>query len=71
MIVYRDILQHLAAAGWSTYRLAKENVLSANTINRIRNGLPLTTTTLDTICRLCSCQPGDLLHYVPDPGPDE
>ena len=66
MIVYLDILKLLSDSGWSTYRVAKERLLSPSTIDRIRNGQPINTTTIDTICRLCSCQPGDILSYVPD-----
>lgn len=66
MIAYNDILQRLSAAGWSTYRVAKEHLISPCTLDRIRNGQPINTTTIDMLCRLCSCQPGDLLRYIPD-----
>lgn len=66
MIVYRNILQRLSAAGWSTYRLQREKELSNGVIIRIRAGQPITTATLDTICRLTGCQPGELLSWVPD-----
>ena len=66
MIVYKDILQKLSAAGWSTYRLQKEAVMPNSAIAQIRTGKPIKTTTLDTVCRLTGLQPGDLLEYVPD-----
>ncbi len=66
MIVYDDILPRLSRMGWSTYRLAKEHILSPATIDRIRNGQPVNLTTIDTICRLLDCQPGDILNYEPD-----
>lgn len=66
MIVYHDILGKLAACGWPTTRLQREKQISNGTIIQIRAGRPITTTTIDTICRLCSCQPGDILSYVPD-----
>lgn len=66
MIVYNDILQRLQESGWSSYRLIQEQVFGNSTITRIRNGSPINTTTIDVICRLCNCQPGDILHYVPD-----
>jgi putative transcriptional regulator len=71
LIIFCNVMQLLADHGWTSYRLRRERVLSEGTLSRIRNGQPITTVTVDTICRLCSCQPGDLLHYVPDPGPDE
>lgn len=66
MIVYVDILKRLAAAGWPTTRLQREREISNGTIIQIRAGKPITTTTIDTVCRLCGCQPGDLLRYEPD-----
>lgn len=66
MIIYNDILKKLSDNGWSTYRLQKESLISNGTIIQIRAGKPITTTTIDTVCRLCHCQPGDLLIYVPD-----
>ena len=66
MIVYSDMLGRLADSGWTTYRLAKEHILSSSILDRLRTGKPITTTTLDTVCRLCDCQPGDLLSYIPD-----
>lgn len=67
MIVYHNILGKLASSGWPTTRLQKERQISNGTIIQIRAGKPITTTTIDTICRLCHCQPGDLISYVPDP----
>ena len=67
MIVYSDILARLSKAGWSAYRLAKEHVLSPSILDRLRTGKPITISTLDIICRLCDCQPGDILSYIPDP----
>ena len=66
MIVYHNILGRLSEAGWSTYRLYKEKQLPNSVIGRLRNGDPITTTTIDTLCRLLDCQPGDLMRYVPD-----
>jgi putative transcriptional regulator len=64
MIIYHDILQRLAENGWSSYRLRKEGILPESTLTRIRQGTPLNTETINVICQLCHCQPGDLLEYV-------
>lgn len=66
MIVYKDILEQLAAHGWSTYRLVKEKQLGNGTIQRIRDRESISTETLNKICYLCGCQPGDLIGYKPD-----
>ena len=67
MIVFHDVLKLLSDNGWSTYRLQREREISNGTISRLRAGQSVSTDTIDTICRLCECQPGDLISYVPDP----
>lgn len=66
MIIFGPIMQMLSRNGYSSYRLRKEKLLSEGTLSRLRNGEPINTTTIDTICRLCECQPGDIISYVPD-----
>ena len=64
MIIFKDILKKLSAAGWSTYRLLKERQLPNSVISRLRHGDPITTNTVDTICRLLNCQPNDIMEYI-------
>ena len=66
MIIYQDILKRLSSCGWTTYRLVKEKQLGNGTLARIRAGMSISTDTLDTICRLCQCQPGDLIRWEED-----
>lgn len=66
MIIYKDILRKLAANGWTTLRLQHEHEISNGTIAQIRNGKPITTRTLDTICRLCNCKIEDIIEYTQD-----
>ena len=66
MLVFCDILKKLSDAGWSSYRLRTEKLLSESTLTRLRNGGHISTATIETICQLCNCQPGDLMHHVPD-----
>ena len=66
LIVFANILEMLSEHGWSTYRLQKERQISNGTIIQIRNGRHISTRTIDKLCELCECQPGDLIRYVPD-----
>lgn len=67
MIRYKiDVLAALKHVGYSTYRLRKENILGQSTIQMLRiGGSKISVETLDTICTLLSCQPGDLIEWVP------
>ena len=66
MIIYKNIVERLAAEGYSTYRIRKEKLLPESTMQKLRSGGTVTTETVDTLCRLLQCQPGDIMEYVPD-----
>jgi len=65
VIVYDNILKRLLDNGWSVYRLIKEKKIGNSTLTRIRQQQSITTESINTICELCNCQPGDLMHYEP------
>lgn len=62
-----DILQALKEKGYTTYKLRVDKLLNESTMTKIRNNnAKVTVETIDTICTLLECQPGDLLEWVPD-----
>lgn len=61
-----DVLDRLKAAGYSTYRLKSENLLSGSVLSKLTVGGAITTTTIDTLCKLLKCQPGDIIAYHED-----
>jgi putative transcriptional regulator len=63
MIIYKDILQKLKDAGYNTNRIRKERILSEGTLQRLRDGRPITTETIDTICKLTGFNVCDLIEY--------
>lgn len=71
MIIYKiNILEALKKAGYSSYRLRQEKVLGEGTLQQLRIGnTKISVETLDTICTLLECQPGDLIEWMP--GRDE
>ncbi len=68
MICYRkNILQALKDAGYNTYRLQKEKLISGSTTQKLRRGdTSLTIENLNAICEMLRCQPGDILEWIPD-----
>lgn len=66
MIIYKDILGKLKAAGYTTTRLRKEKLLMESTLTRIRNNNAINTETLNIICRLTGLPISELIEYVPD-----
>ena len=71
MLCYKiDILDALKRIGFTTYKIRKDKIIGEAQMQKIRTGEIASKETLNTICRLLDCQPGDILEYVPDT-PDE
>ena len=70
MVRYKiDILQELKNAGYSSYRLQKEKLLATSTLNKLRSGdTTITVVSLNAICDMLECQPGDLLEWYKPEG---
>ena len=68
MLKYRaNILKELKNAGYSSYRLRQEKILSEGTLQKMRSGnIAITLESLGVICDILQCQPGDLVEWVPN-----
>lgn len=65
MLKYKiDILEELKENGYSTYKLRKDKLIGEAQIQKIRNGEIASKETINTICKLLNCQPGDILEYI-------
>lgn len=66
MIVYKkNIQQLLKDHGYNTKKILKEHYISGQTFQNIRTGGNITLKTLNDICLMCRCQPGDLIEVIP------
>lgn len=63
MIVYKDILQKLKAAGYNTNRLRKEKIIGQGTLTKIRNNEPINLEKLNLICKLTGLPVEELIEY--------
>ena len=61
-----DILELLKARGYTTYRIRQDKLLSESTVQKLRKGEGVSWDNVATLCALLSCQPGDIMEYVPD-----
>lgn len=65
MLRYKeDILELLKKKGYTSYKLRKDKLIGEAQIQKIRSGEIASKETLNTICKLLNCQPGDILEYV-------
>lgn len=58
-----DVLAALKEAGYSSYRLRKEKLLSESTLQKLRDGIIVSTDVIEQLCGLLNCQLGDLLEH--------
>lgn len=50
----------------TTYDLIKKHGISSNTLNRMRHNKPISTATLDKLCKIMDCNVYDIISYEPD-----
>ena len=60
----KDILAALKEKGYSSTRIRNEKIIGQSYLQQLRHGEIVSWKTIETICRLLNCQPGDLLEYV-------
>ncbi len=63
MISYEPFFETLHRKNISEYNLIFKQGISANTIHRIKKGLPCTTETLDTLCFILDCEVSDIIRH--------
>lgn len=59
-----DVLATLKEAGYSTTRIRKENLIGQSYLQQLRHGELVSWKTIETLCRLLNCQPGDIVEYT-------
>ncbi|MCI9415246.1 MAG: helix-turn-helix transcriptional regulator [Clostridiales bacterium] len=66
MIDYTPFWNTIKERGISTYALIQKENVNNGTLYRMRKQKPLSTTTLDDLCRILHCRIEDIVRYVPD-----
>ena len=59
-----DVIATLKEAGYNTSKIRKDKIMGEAMLQKIRSGQMVSWATLETICDLLNCQPGDLIEYV-------
>ena len=67
MLLFKfDVMEKLKERGYTTYYLRNKTTLGSRTMQEIKSGKVPGTKSIDVLCGLLECQPGDLLEYRPD-----
>lgn len=65
MLVYTPFWETLRDSDETTYTLIKNHHISSSTIDKLRKNKPLTTTTLNDLCRILNCPIEKIIVYTP------
>ena len=64
MISYEPLYKTLKAKNMTTYKLINQFGLSRSLLDRLKHNKPITTITLDDLCKILDCGVEDILVYV-------
>lgn len=65
LINYSPFWNTLRSSNETTYTLIKNYHISSATIDKLRNNKPITTTTINDLCRILDCDVKDIASYSP------
>ena len=63
MISYKPLYETMKKRGVSTYRLINEFHLSRSLIDHLKHDKPITTTTINDLCRILDCRVEEIVLY--------
>lgn len=66
MISYEPFFRTLLEKNVTEYHLIYKEGISANTIHRMKKGLPITTKTIDVLCDVLECDVSSIINYYKD-----
>ena len=62
-----DVMAELKRKGYTSTKIREDKLIGQSYLQQLRHGELVSWKTLDTICALLECQPGDLVEYVQEP----
>ena len=64
MISYEPLYRTMKAKNVSTYKLINQYGISRSLLDRLKHNKPISTVTLDDLCRILQCRVEDVLVYI-------
>lgn len=66
IISYEPLWETMRRKGITTYALIKNYSFSRGTLDSLKQGRNISTSTLNDLCRILDCRVEDVLVYTPD-----
>lgn len=70
MISYEPLYKTMKKKNITTYRLIEHYHISRSLIDRLKHNKPITTVTLNDLCKILKCRVEDIMVYIEDDEPD-
>lgn len=64
MISYAPLYRTMKEKGVTTYKLIKDYNVSRSLLDRLKHDKPISTVTLNDLCRILHCKVEDVLVYI-------
>ena len=64
MISYEPFYKTLKSRGITTYKLINTYGISRSLLDRLKHDKPISTVTLNDLCKICGCKVEDVLVYI-------
>ena len=66
MISYQPLWETMKRKQFTTYKLLRDYNFSRVTLDSLKKGRAITTTTLNDICKILDCRVEEVLVYLPE-----
>lgn len=66
MISYEPFYRTLKEKNISTYKLINQHGISRSLIDRLKHNKPITTVTINDLCKILNCKIEDIAIYIED-----
>ena len=66
MISYEPFYNTLKSKNLTTYKLIKDYSISSSLFDRLKHNKPISTVTLNDLCKILDCKVEDIVVYIPE-----
>ena len=66
MIHYNSLWETMSNKHFSTYSLREKHNIGHGTVQRLQKNMPVSTYTLDRLCKILDCRLDEVAEYLPD-----
>ena len=66
MITYRPFYDTIKHKNITTYKLINQYGISRSLLDRLKHNKPISTVTLNDLCKICECRVEEIIEYIED-----